>query len=151
MVCVFFFGKQKTAYEMRISDWSSDVCSSDLSFPRGMDFRALLGMGMLCGLGFTMSLFIGSLAFSRAPLLYTESVIGVLVASTVSAVMGYAWLRVVLKPRPAEDWDAPGARVRGQRPDRQAAAGALGPARLAGARGVAPRTAGNTGRALAAG
>src|SRR3546814_7982277 len=29
MFCVFFF-KQKTAYEMRISDWSSDVCSSDL-------------------------------------------------------------------------------------------------------------------------
>src|SRR3546814_7399713 len=32
-MCFFFF-KQKTAYEMRISDWSSDVCSSDLSaFP----------------------------------------------------------------------------------------------------------------------
>src|SRR3546814_10528025 len=32
-VCLycFFFFKQKTAYEMRISDWSSDVCSSDLS------------------------------------------------------------------------------------------------------------------------
>src|SRR3546814_10248145 len=29
MLCIFFF-KQKTAYEMRISDWSSDVCSSDL-------------------------------------------------------------------------------------------------------------------------
>src|SRR3546814_1050345 len=29
---VFFFFKQKTAYEMRISDWSSDVCSSDLEF-----------------------------------------------------------------------------------------------------------------------
>src|SRR3546814_9866884 len=28
--CVFFCFKQKTAYEMRISDWSSDVCSSDL-------------------------------------------------------------------------------------------------------------------------
>src|SRR3546814_987047 len=28
----FFFFKQKTAYEMRISDWSSDVCSSDLAF-----------------------------------------------------------------------------------------------------------------------
>src|SRR3546814_1255890 len=28
--CLFFFVKQKTAYEMRISDWSSDVCSSDL-------------------------------------------------------------------------------------------------------------------------
>src|SRR3546814_10755896 len=34
-VCVvFFFFKQKTAYEMRISDWSSDVCSSDLLFRR---------------------------------------------------------------------------------------------------------------------
>src|SRR3546814_20068222 len=30
MVLDFFFFKQKTAYEMRISDWSSDVCSSDL-------------------------------------------------------------------------------------------------------------------------
>src|SRR3546814_9874776 len=30
VLCVFFF-KQKTAYEMRISDWSSDVCSSDLT------------------------------------------------------------------------------------------------------------------------
>src|SRR3546814_10052565 len=29
-IVVFFFFKQKTAYEMRISDWSSDVCSSDL-------------------------------------------------------------------------------------------------------------------------
>src|SRR3546814_5192044 len=30
LLYVFFFFKQKTAYEMRISDWSSDVCSSDL-------------------------------------------------------------------------------------------------------------------------
>src|SRR3546814_2570991 len=30
-VSIFFFFKQKTAYEMRISDWSSDVCSSDLA------------------------------------------------------------------------------------------------------------------------
>src|SRR3546814_5578454 len=37
MLCIlfFFFFKQKTAYEMRISDWSSDVCSSDLRRPRG--------------------------------------------------------------------------------------------------------------------
>src|SRR3546814_436354 len=33
MLFVFFF-KQKTAYELRISDWSSDVCSSDLNFGR---------------------------------------------------------------------------------------------------------------------
>src|SRR3546814_4656997 len=36
VVLVFFF-KQKTAYEMRISDWSSDVCSSDLGAPRDDD------------------------------------------------------------------------------------------------------------------
>src|SRR3546814_2455818 len=33
--CLFVFFKQKTAYEMRISDWSSDVCSSDLVEARG--------------------------------------------------------------------------------------------------------------------
>src|SRR3546814_4309649 len=34
MIPLFFFFKQKTAYEMRISDWSSDVCSSDLYVER---------------------------------------------------------------------------------------------------------------------
>src|SRR3546814_2036514 len=55
----FFFFKQKTAYEMRISDWSSDVCSSDLERIGGKDLwrevfhgapdktRILLG-GRLC-------------------------------------------------------------------------------------------------------
>src|SRR3546814_600680 len=37
LVFMFFFFKQKTAYEMRISDWSSDVCSSDLRPPDGSD------------------------------------------------------------------------------------------------------------------
>src|SRR3546814_944637 len=37
--CDFFFFKQKTAYEMRISDWSSDVCSSDLD--DGLDRRLI--------------------------------------------------------------------------------------------------------------
>src|SRR3546814_200250 len=36
MSCCFFFFKQKTAYELRISDWSSDVCSSDLLNPNGI-------------------------------------------------------------------------------------------------------------------
>src|SRR3546814_3067690 len=38
-VCYFFLFKQKTAYEMRISDWSSDVCSSDLI---GDDLRQVI-------------------------------------------------------------------------------------------------------------
>src|SRR3546814_3205682 len=43
----FFFFKQKTAYEMRISDWSSDVCSSDLA--RGVDGFAVVFLDV--GLG----------------------------------------------------------------------------------------------------
>src|SRR3546814_3593753 len=39
LVIIFFF-KQKTAYEMRISDWSSDVCSSDLELYWRLDFIA---------------------------------------------------------------------------------------------------------------
>src|SRR3546814_4906469 len=47
--CVFrrvFFFKQKTAYEMRISDWSSDVCSSDLRFGLESD-RQRLAVGAM--------------------------------------------------------------------------------------------------------
>src|SRR3546814_4664661 len=46
MYCVFFF-KQKTAYEMRISDWSSDVCSSDLTAEqkRGLAIKRTTGNG----------------------------------------------------------------------------------------------------------
>src|SRR3546814_11467583 len=46
---MFFFFKQKTAYEMRISDWSSDVCSSDLYLRDGQavrKFEELLGRGI---------------------------------------------------------------------------------------------------------
>src|SRR3546814_16147348 len=110
----------------------------------------MLGLGRMCGCGFTMSLFIGSLALSREPLLYTESVIGVLVASTVSAVIGYAWLRMVLKPKPDGDCNAQRAGVRRQRPDRAAAARVPASARLARASGVVPRQTGDAGSALAA-
>src|SRR3546814_1816561 len=44
VVCFFFF-KQKTAYEMRISDWSSDVCSSDLEGLRKASADALIHIG----------------------------------------------------------------------------------------------------------
>src|SRR3546814_2793786 len=39
---MFFFLKQKTAYEMRISDWSSDVCSSDLRQDQAVRLHAVL-------------------------------------------------------------------------------------------------------------
>src|SRR3546814_9764802 len=43
----FFFFKQKTAYELRISDWSSDVCSSDLLADGGLIAFLLPAMGFL--------------------------------------------------------------------------------------------------------
>src|SRR3546814_9784778 len=46
---MFFFFKQKTAYEMRISDWSSDVCSSDLSVLPDMDALTTLTPAALAG------------------------------------------------------------------------------------------------------
>lgn len=67
-------------------------------FPAGMDLRAMLGLGALCGIGFTMSLFIASLAYHDR-LLYEESVLGILAASLLSAIAGYLWLRAVLPPR----------------------------------------------------
>src|SRR3546814_15173022 len=53
-----FFCKQKTAYEMRISDWSSDVCSSDLlgqEVSRDYEGRELLMVGVLKGAIFFLS------------------------------------------------------------------------------------------------
>src|SRR3546814_11909686 len=45
---LFFFFKQKTAYEMRISDWSSDVCSSDLVFTEiGESYYSHITTGMI--------------------------------------------------------------------------------------------------------
>src|SRR3546814_1112705 len=47
LVRVVFFCKQKTSYELRISDWSADVCSSDLAPPPRLPFRILpLGGGV---------------------------------------------------------------------------------------------------------
>src|SRR3546814_18635460 len=50
-MCVFFFFKQKTAYEMRTSDWSSDVCSSDLAAHAycHLDFKLEDGEPVLTG------------------------------------------------------------------------------------------------------
>src|SRR3546814_10787904 len=48
MVYVFFFFKQKTAYEMRISDWSSDVCSSDLQVSRSIGDEREASASLFC-------------------------------------------------------------------------------------------------------
>ena len=73
--------------------------------PQGMRISHLYGASLLCGIGFTMSLFIGSLAFVAAPHQAEASVLGVLCASVVSAVIGYLWLLAVLPAK--RDGDAP--------------------------------------------
>lgn len=70
-------------------------------FPEGMDLRAMVGLGLLCGIGFTMSLFIGGLAFAPSPAHYGASVLGVLMASLAAALLGCAWLHAVLPKQAA--------------------------------------------------
>ncbi len=63
--------------------------------PEGATWAQLYGIALLCGIGFTMSLFIASLAFEHVGQEYTESVrLGILSASLLSAVAGYLVLRV---------------------------------------------------------
>jgi NhaA family Na+:H+ antiporter len=71
--------------------------------PDGMDARSIIGLGLLCGIGFTMSLFIASLAFAGTPERAHASVLGILVASLLAAVGGYVWLHVSLPPRAVRD------------------------------------------------
>ncbi len=73
-----------------------------VKLPSGLDLKALYGVSLLCGVGFTMSLFIGSLAFesSGVNLLFDER-LGIIAGSLLSGVAGYLYLRLVL-PKNAE-------------------------------------------------
>ena len=70
--------------------------------PAGTTWPQLYGMSLLCGIGFTMSLFIGLLAFGDAGPLQDQTKIGVLLGSLVSAVGGWAVLRLSPKHRAAK-------------------------------------------------
>lgn len=60
--------------------------------PEGANWRQMVGIAALCGVGFTMSLFIGSLAF-EAPEYYTPLRLGVIAGSTFSGTLGFLLLR----------------------------------------------------------
>lgn len=67
------------------------------ALPRGVNWKALLGAGMLGGIGFTMSIFITLLAFKGNAHYINESKLMILLASLASGIIGYAWLSNVLK------------------------------------------------------
>ena len=77
--------------------FGSIVIADKLGFaprPEGASWAQTWGTSVLCGIGFTMSLFIGALAFPHRPELVEEAKLGVLAGSLVSAVLGYAILRL---------------------------------------------------------
>ncbi|MGL4829103.1 MAG: Na+/H+ antiporter NhaA [Vibrio sp.] len=65
--------------------------------PEGINFRHIFAVSVLCGIGFTMSIFISSLAFGQANAAYdTYARLGILMGSTTAAILGYALLRLSL-------------------------------------------------------
>ncbi|KHA61535.1 pH-dependent sodium/proton antiporter [Vibrio variabilis] len=65
--------------------------------PEGINFKHIFAVSVLCGIGFTMSIFISSLAFGQANVQFdTYARLGILMGSTVSAVLGYVLLRLSL-------------------------------------------------------
>ncbi len=73
------------------------------ALPAGMNMKSLYGTAALCGVGFTMSLFIGSLAFEETGVnqLFDER-LGIIIGSVASGVLGYLILRFSLNPATAE-------------------------------------------------
>ena len=66
------------------------------TMPRGMNFKQIYGAALLCGVGFTMSLFIGGLAFAGDTTLFDER-LGIIMGSIVSGIAGYMMLKATLK------------------------------------------------------
>ncbi|MEJ5114587.1 Na+/H+ antiporter NhaA [Erwinia billingiae] len=68
------------------------------ALPEGTRMQDIASVGLLCGIGFTMSIFIASLAFDAAhEEMVTLAKLGILVGSAISAVMGYTLLRLKLR------------------------------------------------------
>lgn len=84
-----FIGKQLGIFT---AVWLA-VKSGFAAKPRGATWLQMYAVAVLCGIGFTMSLFIGGLAFPD-PLLVEEAKLGTLAGSVVAALLGYALLRV---------------------------------------------------------
>src|SRR3546814_6838909 len=101
VICFFFF-KQKTAYEMRISDWSSDVCSSDLLSGTTVTWaHHALQQGDRKGLvqGLTLTVILGLLFTSCQAFEYSHAAFGFtdgIYASTFYMATGFHGFHVIV-------------------------------------------------------
>ena len=66
--------------------------------PEGASWAQIYGAAILCGIGFTMSLFIAGLAFPGRPDLLEQAKIGILAGSVLSALLGWLVLRLAKTP-----------------------------------------------------
>ncbi len=77
------------------------VRSGMAPMPTGARWRDVVGVAMLGGIGFTMSLFVDELAFGTSRVMEDQAKLGVLAGSLASALAGLAWLRVAGREQPA--------------------------------------------------
>ncbi len=63
--------------------------------PRGVNFKQILGISIIAGVGFTMSIFIDNLAFNGDPVSMNSAKIGIIIGSVLSGVIGYIVLRLL--------------------------------------------------------
>lgn len=78
------------------------IKSGFAKMPEGANFKMFFGVCVLTGIGFTMSLFVGNLAFAGNTLIETEVKLGVLLGSLCSGLLGYLYLRYFAKPNNIE-------------------------------------------------
>jgi Na+:H+ antiporter, NhaA family len=65
--------------------------------PKGVNFKQIIGVAILAGVGFTMSIFIANLAYMGAPTFIDSAKIGILIGSFISGIIGYIILRLSSK------------------------------------------------------
>lgn len=96
------FGFSMLAIRLKLSD-----------MPAHAGWPHMLGVALLCGIGFTMSIFIALLAFPGDPLLQAEAKIGVLAGSVLAGLSGYLVLRFIRPERAAAEQGTPSANNKG--------------------------------------
>jgi len=93
IVLGLFIGKQLGVFTFA---WLA-VKSGIAKLPNGVNWSVLYGVSLLCGIGFTMSMFIGSLAFENSgENIFFDERLGIIFASIISALCGYFWLKRAL-------------------------------------------------------